>query len=97
VDFQRPNEPSGVYYGLPESQANLFNYLENKSPLAVRAWVFQERLFAPRTLHFGPDQIAFECCSLRDSEGCESGFSWLDPPQWRDGSFHLHEGYQTLK
>ncbi|KAL2059893.1 hypothetical protein VTL71DRAFT_10048 [Oculimacula yallundae] len=29
--------------------------------LLSRAWVFQERILAPRTLHFGTHQIAWEC------------------------------------
>ena len=31
------------------------------SPLLQRAWVVQERLMAPRNLHFGKRQLAFEC------------------------------------
>ncbi|KAI9686338.1 MAG: hypothetical protein M1822_003683 [Bathelium mastoideum] len=34
-------------------------YLEH--PLLRRAWVFQERVMAPRTLHFGKDRIFWEC------------------------------------
>ncbi|ENH65762.1 hypothetical protein FOC1_g10003383 [Fusarium oxysporum f. sp. cubense race 1] len=30
-------------------------------PLSDRAWVFQERLLSPRTLHFGSDRISWEC------------------------------------
>ncbi|KAF4946769.1 hypothetical protein FGADI_10973 [Fusarium gaditjirri] len=30
-------------------------------PLSRRAWVFQERLLSPRTLHFGSDRISWEC------------------------------------
>ena len=32
-------------------------------PLLCRAWVFQERLLAPRILHFGPHELFFECRS----------------------------------
>ena len=31
------------------------------APVNVRSWVFQERLLAPRVIHFCEDQIAFEC------------------------------------
>jgi len=31
------------------------------TPLNSRAWVLQERLLAPRTLHFGPTEIVWEC------------------------------------
>lgn len=32
-------------------------------PLRKRGWAFQERLLAPRTLHFGRDQAYWECSS----------------------------------
>ncbi|KAI9658325.1 MAG: hypothetical protein M1821_002458 [Bathelium mastoideum] len=35
--------------------------LYDEHPLNKRAWVFQERLMAPRTLHFGKDRIFWEC------------------------------------
>jgi hypothetical protein len=71
----------GVYYGLSDSQAGFSVHRESDSALARRAWVFQERLHAPRTLHFGPEQIVFECCVTRASEGCPSGLDWLDTYQ----------------
>jgi hypothetical protein len=33
----------------------------NEHPIFARAWVFQERYLAPRTLHFGRSQIFYEC------------------------------------
>lgn len=39
-------------------------------PLLKRAWAFQERLFAPRIIHFTPAEIVWECMS---SVGCECG------------------------
>jgi hypothetical protein len=38
------------------------------SPLAKRGWVLQERILAPRTLHFGSHQMFWECCETRASE-----------------------------
>ena len=38
------------------------------SPLAARAWVVQERLLAPRVLHFGRRQIFWECNELKSCE-----------------------------
>jgi hypothetical protein len=35
-------------------------------PLSYRAWVFQERLLSPRTLHFVPDRISWECDGSRN-------------------------------
>jgi hypothetical protein len=39
-----------------------------EAPLIARAWVTQERLLAPRIIHFGRRQMVWECCSL---EACE--------------------------
>jgi hypothetical protein len=38
------------------------------SALSERAWVVQERLLSPRTIHFAADQVYWECPSLRASE-----------------------------
>lgn len=42
-------------------ECNIFDTELNKSPLLRRAWVVQERLLAPRVLHFGVRQLLFEC------------------------------------
>lgn len=39
-----------------------------RSPLAERAWVIQERLLAPRALHFSSTQLFWECNSLNACE-----------------------------
>ena len=38
------------------------------APLTRRAWVLQERLLAPRVLHFGKRQLLWECNHLRACE-----------------------------
>ena len=43
-------------------------YIE-RSPLIERAWVLQERLLAPRTIHFAEKQLFFEC---NETNACES-------------------------
>lgn len=40
----------------------------NRSPLNRRAWVSQERALAPRVLHFGLEQVAFECSEMAACE-----------------------------
>lgn len=40
----------------------------NQAPLQSRGWVFQERLLAPRVLHFTSHQIAWECYELNALE-----------------------------
>jgi hypothetical protein len=43
-------------------------------PLAQRGWAFQERLLAPRVLHFGPHELAWQCLTSTDCEcGREGG------------------------
>ena len=39
-----------------------------RSPLNKRAWVMQERLLAPRVVHFMPEQVIWECVSGYRSE-----------------------------
>lgn len=39
-------------------------------PLLKRGWICQERLLSPRLLHFGPDEITWECF---DQRRCECG------------------------
>ncbi|KAJ4348636.1 uncharacterized protein N0V89_010014 [Didymosphaeria variabile] len=48
-------------------------------PLLTRAWVFQERMLSTRVLHFGRNEMFFEC---RSSIECECG----DPYGNYDGS-----------
>jgi len=43
--------------------------LVSHAPVNSRAWVLQERLMAPRVLHFCRDQIAWECREFEDAEG----------------------------
>ena len=39
------------------------------APLNHRGWVFQERLLAPRVLHFGSEQVFWEC---QEMDACET-------------------------
>jgi hypothetical protein len=48
------------------------------SPLSRRAWVCQERLLSPRILHFGVDEIFWECSSGRASETFPRGEPAVD-------------------
>ncbi|KAH6884437.1 heterokaryon incompatibility protein-domain-containing protein [Thelonectria olida] len=38
-----------------------FSYSRRSLPLSKRAWVLQEKLMSPRTLHFQKDRIMWEC------------------------------------
>lgn len=57
-------------------------YPDRDSPLLSRAWAFQERLLAMRTLHFLPDEFLWEC---RSQFWCEclssrADLKWMPPP-----------------
>lgn len=43
------------------------------APVNRRGWVLQERLMAPRVLHFCSDQIAWECRDLEAAESARTG------------------------
>lgn len=47
--------------------------LVNRAPVNVRAWVLQERLLAPRVLHFCKGSIAWECGRFTRAEGHPTG------------------------
>lgn len=53
---------------------NLWKSDIDESPLLARAWVAQERLLAPRTLHFGKTEMIWECNGLRACESFPTGF-----------------------
>ncbi|KAK4163275.1 HET-domain-containing protein [Cladorrhinum sp. PSN259] len=46
----------------------------DSGPLGKRGWVIQERALSPRTIHFGRNQVAWECRHLSCSEVFRSGF-----------------------
>lgn len=47
---------------------DIFDAFISDSPLMHRGWVVQERILAPRILHFAHGQIFWECSSLRACE-----------------------------
>jgi hypothetical protein len=44
------------------------------APLTRRGWVVQERALAPRTVHFGKEELFWECLELTASETFPNGF-----------------------
>jgi hypothetical protein len=56
----------------------LFKQCVTKTPLSERAWAFQERYLAQRTLFFSADQIFWECQTL---VACET-YPEEEAPEW---------------
>ena len=74
--------PEGVDYKVTDR-----DWLENNlssAHLNLRAWVLQERFLAPRVLHFGRQQLIWECHETTSTESYSDGL----PPDmmWRDDS-----------
>ena len=59
------------------------------APLSRRGWVFQERWLTPRVLHFGSDQLLWECCELNASEVYPHGIPRISP-----STYEFHSGVQ---
>ncbi|CAG9989394.1 unnamed protein product [Clonostachys byssicola] len=73
--------------GIEEQQLTVVDYslwrdLIMRAPLNERGWVVQERVLAPRTLHFAENQQAWECHTM---EACEM---YPDRLPMRLESFH---------
>lgn len=75
------------------------NHTTANAPLLTRAWVFQERLLAPRVLHFG-EELTWEC---REASYCEcSGASHRPKIEHttsllsKSSDFTLHDQWRSL-
>jgi hypothetical protein len=49
---------------------------DDGSSTISRGWVFQERMLAPRTLHYSRKTISWECICLDATEGWPKGDTW---------------------
>ncbi|KAL1636590.1 hypothetical protein SLS56_001175 [Neofusicoccum ribis] len=61
-------------YCASQSGPDIWDELDG-APLSTRAWVHQERLLAPRVVHFGLSQLAWECNEVRVAELSPPGTS----------------------
>ncbi|KAK4121894.1 HET-domain-containing protein [Parathielavia appendiculata] len=61
-------------------------------PIFSRGWILQERFLSPRILHFGPEELTFECLETSTCQ-CTPSFpspratasaATLTPPTWYD-------------
>ncbi len=58
------------------------------APIITRAWVVQERLLSPRVIHFGRNQIGWECMTM---DACELYPAGIPPYVMRTGFKSLIE------
>ncbi|KAL8993670.1 MAG: hypothetical protein Q9169_006170 [Polycauliona sp. 2 TL-2023] len=64
------------------------------APLAKRAWVVQERLLAPRVLHFAKTQLYWECNGLR---ACESWPEGMPQEQHANVNLKAHSPFNLYR
>lgn len=74
VDITGSDIIPGTYYCL---RSTIWQDLIDRSPLAARAWVLQERALAKRTLHFTRNELLWEC----QEKCCAESFSDGIPAQ----------------
>ncbi|KAF2833349.1 HET-domain-containing protein [Ophiobolus disseminans] len=72
---------AGIDPALHHTHCNIYDYFfwsNNVAHCTInrRAWVVQERMLAPRVLHFGKDQLLWEC---KEQDACESYPNSLPP------------------
>ncbi|OBT66958.1 hypothetical protein VE03_04216 [Pseudogymnoascus sp. 23342-1-I1] len=82
--LERPRAPLAILdapYAIQRELRTLAKELE-ACPLNGRGWCMQERVLSPRVLHFGTQQMFWECraCYL-----CEDGRRGKEPARWDDG------------
>lgn len=65
-DDEQQDHPSTRYLCM---NLDMWTFGINKSPLGGRAWVVQERFLSPRQIHYGSQQLFWEC---RENTACET-------------------------
>jgi hypothetical protein len=65
------------------------------SALCRRAWVVQERLLSQRVLHFGTEQLLWECRELDACETFPNGFPEL--PRWAKTPFGAFKDLENVR
>ncbi|KAI0164071.1 HET-domain-containing protein [Xylariaceae sp. FL1272] len=67
LDLGPRNDQLASFYRL-EAEDGAWGPMFEGEPLLCRAWVFQERILATRTLYFGSKQVFWECCETNYCE-----------------------------
>ncbi|KAI9870714.1 MAG: hypothetical protein M1830_003891, partial [Pleopsidium flavum] len=70
-------DPTGLFYANVE-----------QCPLASRAWTIQERMLSPRNVHYGKEQIFWECTRQRAGEG---GARFVQVGNWTNGLQSMYQ------
>ena len=84
VETRWDNELSATCDIYPE---NFWQSVVETAPLSSRGWVFQERLLAPRILHYDSNQLLWECLELDACETYPEGLPCPDTTRrnsWED-------------
>lgn len=79
--------PDGDYYLV---DTNTWRNGVDGAPLNKRGWVAQERALSPRTLHFGRQQLFWECSKTNATEVCPAGL--LSGTEITDPKIFLESG-----
>ncbi|KAH6616574.1 heterokaryon incompatibility protein-domain-containing protein [Boeremia exigua] len=92
ADARHGNRPEGIrgYYYLVHEHA--WSVRVDYAPLNQRGWVLQERFFSARILHFGKDQLLWECQELQAAESISSLDAWPLRSNIREG----YRSYRSL-
>lgn len=72
------SEPGSVYKDFWLERIHIWTDNIPRCHLNTRGWVFQERVLAPRVLHFCDDQLFWECRSHRACERYPLGLDEID-------------------
>lgn len=74
IALNYPSKTRSVGYAYVRRPLKNFEETVDRGPLNSRAWVFQERLLSRRILHYGKDQLHWECQETCLSEDGRKAF-----------------------
>lgn len=87
IRLQSPTQPE--YFSLKWDIQEAWEEGFEEGPVVRRGWIIQERLLAPRVLHFGRKQLFWECNSLAGCESRPHGLRITTSPGQNPNSPHI--------
>ncbi|KAH7392952.1 heterokaryon incompatibility protein-domain-containing protein [Pyrenochaeta sp. MPI-SDFR-AT-0127] len=66
------------------------SHVSTEHPLLQRGWVFQERMLSPRYLHFGQNELLWECTEQLACECGSLSHMYQDKKEWLAPQIRLH-------